>query len=41
MAIEIFLLLDKEEHCRFRNELSLYKIYKTRLIRVDLGTRSR
>jgi hypothetical protein len=41
MAMETFSLLDDEKQSSLRNDLSLYEIYKTRLVRVDLGPRSR
>jgi hypothetical protein len=41
MAMETFSLLDDEKQASLRNDLSLYEVYKTRLLRVDLGTRSR
>lgn len=39
--METFSLLDDEKHSSLRNDLTLYEIYKTRLVRADLGTRSR
>ena len=42
MAMETFsLLLDDEQQASLRDDLSLYEAHKTRLLRVDLGTRSR
>ena len=41
MSMETFSLLDDERQCSLRNDLSLYEMYKTRLVRVDLGPRSR
>ncbi|KAF2494970.1 hypothetical protein BU16DRAFT_573185 [Lophium mytilinum] len=41
MAMETFSLLDDEKQSSWRNDLNLYEVYKTRLLRVDLGTRSR
>jgi hypothetical protein len=41
MTIEAFSLLNDERQTSLRDELSLYEIYKTRLLRVDLGTRTR
>ncbi|KAI1485230.1 hypothetical protein F5X96DRAFT_660881 [Biscogniauxia mediterranea] len=41
MSMETFSLLDDEKQSSLRTDLSLYEIYKTRLIRVDLGPRSR
>jgi hypothetical protein len=38
--METFLLLDDEQHASLRDDLSLYEAHKTRLLRVDLGTRS-
>lgn len=39
--METFLLLDDEQQASLRDDLSLHEVYKTRLLRVDLGTRSR
>lgn len=39
--METFSLLDDEKHSSMRGNLNLYEVYKTRLLRVDLGTRSR
>ncbi|KAI3335286.1 hypothetical protein F4824DRAFT_511223 [Ustulina deusta] len=41
MAMETFSLLDDDKQSSLRTDLSFYEIYKTRLIRTDLGTRSR
>lgn len=41
MAMETFSLLDDEKQASLRDDLDLHEIYKTRLLRVDLGTRSR
>jgi hypothetical protein len=41
MAMETFSLLDDEKHSSRTYNFSLYEIYKTRLVRVDLGTRAR
>ncbi|KAH7412154.1 hypothetical protein DE146DRAFT_271549 [Phaeosphaeria sp. MPI-PUGE-AT-0046c] len=41
MTMETFSLLDDEQHASLRSDLSLSEIHKTRLLRVDLGTRSR
>jgi len=41
MTMETFSLLDNEKLSSMRDDLTLYEIYKTRLLRVDLGTRSR
>jgi hypothetical protein len=41
MTMETFSLLDDEKQSSLRNDLSLYEIHKTRLLRVDLGTRAR
>jgi hypothetical protein len=41
MTMETFSLLDDEQHASLRDDLSLYEAHKTRLLRVDLGTRSR
>lgn len=41
MAMETFSLLDDEKQSSMRTELTLSEIYKTRLLRVDLGSRSR
>jgi hypothetical protein len=39
--METFSLLDDEKQSSLRDDLSLYEIHKTRLLRVDLGTRAR
>lgn len=39
--METFSLLDDEKQSSLRTDLSLYEIHKTRLLRVDLGTRAR
>jgi hypothetical protein len=39
--METFSLLDDEQQASLRDDLSLYEAHKTRLLRVDLGTRSR
>ncbi|KAF2802721.1 uncharacterized protein BDZ99DRAFT_454406 [Mytilinidion resinicola] len=41
MAMETFSLLDDEKQSSWRSDLNLYEVYKTRLLRVDLGTRAR
>ncbi|RAQ98590.1 hypothetical protein DDE82_009107 [Stemphylium lycopersici] len=41
MTMETFSLLDDEQQASLRDDLSLYEAHKTRLLRVDLGTRSR
>lgn len=41
MALEVFSLLDDEKQSSMRTDLTLPEIYKTRLLRVDLGSRSR
>ncbi|KAI1742065.1 hypothetical protein F4680DRAFT_464316 [Xylaria scruposa] len=41
MSMETFSLLDDEKQSSFRSDLTLHEIYKTRLLRLDLGTRSR
>ncbi|EDU43190.1 predicted protein [Pyrenophora tritici-repentis Pt-1C-BFP] len=41
MTMETFSLLDDEQHASLRDDLSLDEAHKTRLLRVDLGTRSR
>jgi hypothetical protein len=41
MAMETFSLLDDEKQSSLRHDLNLYEIYKTRLVRVDLGPRNR
>jgi hypothetical protein len=41
MTMETFSLLDDERQSSLRDELSLSEIHKTRLLRVDLGTRTR
>lgn len=41
MAMETFSLLDDEKQSSLRDDLTLYEVYKTRLLRVDLGMRSR
>ncbi|ORY67657.1 uncharacterized protein BCR38DRAFT_337104 [Pseudomassariella vexata] len=41
MAMETFSLLDDEKQSSLQTDLSLYEIYNTRLLRIDLGTRSR
>ncbi len=41
MAMETFSLLDDEKQSSRRTDLNLYEIYKTRLLRLDLTTRSR
>lgn len=41
MTMETFSLLDDEKQSSLREDLSLYEIHKTRLLRVDLGTRTR
>jgi hypothetical protein len=39
MTMETFSLLDDEQQASLRDDLSLYEAHKTRLLRVDLGTR--
>src|SRR3954463_11773853 len=41
MTMETFSLIDDERQSSLRDDLNLYEVYKTRLLRVDLGTRSR
>jgi hypothetical protein len=41
MAMETFSQLDDEHQSSLRDDITLYEIYKTRLLRVDLGARSR
>lgn len=41
MAMETFSLLDDEKQSSLRDDLNLYEVYKTRLLRVDMGTRAR
>ncbi|KAI0552687.1 hypothetical protein F4679DRAFT_533516 [Xylaria curta] len=41
MSMETFSLLDDEKQSSLRTELSLNEIYKTRLVRADLGIGSR
>ncbi|KAI1848232.1 hypothetical protein JX265_011721 [Neoarthrinium moseri] len=41
MAMETVSLLDDEKTSSMRTDLTLHEMYKTRLIRADLGTRSR
>lgn len=41
MAMETFSLLDDEKQFNMRADLTLPEIYKTRLLRTDLGPRSR
>ena len=40
MAMETFSLIDDEVQSRERNDLHPNELYKTRLVRVDLGTRA-
>ena len=40
MAMETFSLIDDEAQSRERNDLHPYEMYKTRLVRADLGTRA-
>ncbi|KAL1607817.1 hypothetical protein SLS60_002755 [Paraconiothyrium brasiliense] len=41
MAMETFALIDDEKQASARDDLNLHEVYKTRLLRVDLGTRAR
>lgn len=41
MTMETFSLLDDEKQSSLRDDLTLHEIHKTRLLRVDLGTRAR
>jgi hypothetical protein len=41
MAMETFSLIDDEKQASLRDDLTLHEVYKTRLLRVDLGTRTR
>ncbi|CAI6271096.1 unnamed protein product [Periconia digitata] len=41
MAMETFSLIDDEKQASLRDDLNLHEVYKTRLLRVDLGTRTR
>lgn len=40
MAMETFSLMDDEGQSRERSDLNPYEVYKTRLVRADLGTRT-
>lgn len=40
MAMETFSLIDDKDNYKERSELHPYEIYQTRLVRVDLGTRT-
>lgn len=41
MSMDTFALLDDEKACSLRKDLSLYEMYKTRLLRVDQVPRTR
>ena len=41
MNMETFSLIDDEKQSSLRNDLTLFERYKTRLVRADLGPRSR
>ncbi|KAK2759247.1 hypothetical protein CKAH01_16712 [Colletotrichum kahawae] len=41
MGMETFSLIDDEKQSSLRTDLTLPEIYKTRLLRADLGTRTR
>ncbi|KAL7940285.1 hypothetical protein V8C42DRAFT_258211 [Trichoderma barbatum] len=41
MSMDTFALLDDEKQCTLRTDLSLYEMYKTRLLRVDQTPRTR
>ncbi|KAI3336944.1 hypothetical protein HD806DRAFT_475250 [Xylariaceae sp. AK1471] len=41
MAMETFSLIDDEKQSSLRNDLSLYEVYQTRLLRTDFSPRSR
>jgi hypothetical protein len=41
MTMETFSLLDDGKQSSLRDDLNLHEVYKTRLLRVDLGPRSR
>ncbi|KAM6486530.1 hypothetical protein HDV62DRAFT_219129 [Trichoderma sp. SZMC 28011] len=41
MSMDTFALLDDEKQCSLRTDISLYEMYKTRLIRVDQTPRTR
>jgi hypothetical protein len=41
MEMETFSLLDDDKQSILRGDLNLDEVYKTRLLRIDLGTRSR
>lgn len=41
MAMETVSLLDDEKQSKLPSELTIYEKYKTRLLRVDLGSRAR
>lgn len=41
MAMETFSLLDDEKQSSMRTDLTLPELYKSRLLRIDLGPRSR
>ena len=40
MSMETFSLLDDEKHSSMRTDLDIIEVFKTRLLRVDLGRRS-
>lgn len=39
--MDTFSLLDDEKQCSLRNDLTLHEMFKTRLVRVDQGPRTR
>jgi hypothetical protein len=41
MQMETFSLFDDKKQSSLRDDLNMFEVYKTRLVRVDLGTRSR
>lgn len=41
MSMDTFALLDDEKQCSLRTDVSLYEMYKTRLLRVDQTPRTR
>lgn len=41
MSMDTFALLDDEKQCSLRTDITLYEMYKTRLIRVDQTPRTR
>jgi hypothetical protein len=41
MSMDTFALLDDEKQCSLRTDITLYEMYKTRLLRVDQTPRTR